>query len=185
MEGAPEFQAWPKTPRLFRDMVITEKIDGTNSAVIVTEDGRAHAQSRSRIITPGKSADNFGFAAWVAENEDSLVQLLGPGYHYGEWWGKGIQRGYGMTYRRFSLFNVARYEGYAELTDGLLFTVPVLYRGPFSTPAVENVRDQLALSGSWAAPGFMKPEGVVVFHEAARSVFKSLLENDEAPKGKI
>jgi hypothetical protein len=32
-----EFQGWPKTPRLFRDMIVTEKIDGTNSAVIIEE----------------------------------------------------------------------------------------------------------------------------------------------------
>lgn len=80
------FRAWPKTPRLFRDMVITEKIDGTNAAVIVA-DGKLYAQSRKRIITPDD--DNFGFASWVAEHPE-LVEL-GEGYHYGEWWGKGIQ----------------------------------------------------------------------------------------------
>jgi hypothetical protein len=26
-----EFQAWPKTPRLFRGIVITEKIDGNDA----------------------------------------------------------------------------------------------------------------------------------------------------------
>lgn len=28
-----EFKAWPKIPRLFRDVIITEKIDGTNAAI--------------------------------------------------------------------------------------------------------------------------------------------------------
>src|SRR5690242_770744 len=61
------FQAWPKIPRLFRRFIITEKIDGTNAAVVVTEDGEVLAQSRTRFITP--DSDNFGFAAWVKEHE--------------------------------------------------------------------------------------------------------------------
>ena len=50
-----EFRAWPKTPRLNgASMVITEKIDGTNACIIVTEDGRRiGAQSRNRLISPG------------------------------------------------------------------------------------------------------------------------------------
>src|SRR4051812_2981949 len=76
------FQAWPKTPRLFRDIVVSEKIDGTNAAVIVTDDWEIAAQSRSRLITPVD--DNFGFARWVYDNEDGLKDLLGPGTHFGE-----------------------------------------------------------------------------------------------------
>jgi hypothetical protein len=30
-----EFREWPKTPRLFRTIVVTEKIDGTNAAIHV------------------------------------------------------------------------------------------------------------------------------------------------------
>jgi hypothetical protein len=91
-----EFKAWPKIARLNRRMIITEKIDGTNAAVIVTEGGQVYAQSRTRLITPGKTTDNFGFAAWVEQNKVFLAERLGPGYHYGEWWGVGIQRGYGL-----------------------------------------------------------------------------------------
>lgn len=29
------FQPWPKTPRLFREIVVTEKIDGTNAQVFI------------------------------------------------------------------------------------------------------------------------------------------------------
>lgn len=198
------FEAWPKTPRLFRDMVITEKIDGTNAAVVVeeTEDGNGDpayivgAQSRNRLITP--DADNYGFAAWVWENRDALAAILGPGRHFGEWWGSGIQRGYGLTNgeKRFSLFNVHRYEkafsAYYEsngnvwpelITSGRLGVVPTLHVGPFSTNAVRRQLDHLDQTGSAAAPGFMRPEGVVVYHTAARQVFKALLENDDKPKG--
>lgn len=179
-----EFEAWPKTPRLFRDMIITEKIDGTNAAVIVTEDGEVAAQSRTRLITPGKATDNFGFAGWVHEHEDSLLQLLGPGRHFGEWWGKGIQRGYGQQERHFSLFNVGRYGHLAETDQDLLSVVPVLYQGPFMQSAVFDALDNLEFGGSAAAPNFTgKAEGVIVYHTAARQVFKVTLENDGQPKG--
>jgi hypothetical protein len=196
------FEGWPKTPRLFRDCIITEKIDGTNAAVIIEEghpsddqEGyvagvdlagqffKVAAQSRTRLITPGKSTDNFGFAAWVAENADQLARLLGPGRHFGEWWGKGIQRGYGLDERRFSLFNVGRYGTLAEQSGGLLHTVPVLYQGPFDTETVVAELTSLAQFGSRAAD-FATPEGVVVYHAAARQVFKVLIENDDQPKGR-
>lgn len=179
------FKEWPKTPRLNRGMVITEKIDGTNAAIIVTDDGRLAAQSRKRLITPGKDTDNYGFAAWAYENAGELVDLLGPGHHFGEWWGSGIQRGYGLTHgeKRFSLFNVNRYKDVTlENVDGL-GTVPVLYAGTFSSDRVDATLDDLVQNGSVAAPGFDNPEGVIVFHAAAGSVFKVLAENDDQPKG--
>lgn len=195
-----EFQAWPKTPRLFRDAVITEKIDGTNAAIGIADADQAqdgeiskslvvrvnggrwliYAQSRSRIITP--EADNFGFAAWVFGNAETLVTDLGPGLHFGEWWGRGIQRGYGLTGRRFSLFNVAKWEG-ADFGTPCLGSVPVLGRRTFNTAYVLDVLDQLQANGSQAAPGFASPEGVCVYHAASRQVFKALIENDDRPKG--
>jgi hypothetical protein len=176
------FEAWPKTPRLFRDCVVTEKIDGTNAAVIVTDDYRVGAQSRKRIVTP--EADNYGFAAWVAKHETALAAALGPGRHFGEWWGQGIQRRYGLEEKRFSLFNVHRYADvdFSDLPNVGL--VPVLGAYTFSTEYVREVVAELAETGSKAAPGFMNPEGVIVFHAAAGQVFKVLIENDdESPKG--
>lgn len=204
-----EFQGWPKTPRLYRDVVITEKLDGTNAAVIVepiaslddAEDVdnavavvlrpspeapgslqafKVGAQSRNRLITP--EADNYGFAAWVFENAPELVDFLGPGRHFGEWYGAGIQRGYGLADKRFALFNVKRFENAAEESNGLVECVPVLWRGVFCDESVEEALDLLRDGGSYAAPGFMRPEGIVVFHVAAGQVFKVLLENDALPK---
>jgi hypothetical protein len=199
-ESAIAFVGWPKTPRLFRGMTVTEKIDGTNSAVIIEDDhGRVvvGAQSRNRIITPGKSTDNHGFAAWVHDNADMLADILGPGRHFGEWWGSGIQRGYGLPQgeKRFSLFNVNRYETALSeyyINNGQVWpdlikshqlgTVPVLYRGPFDLERVRQVLDTLRFDGSCAVSGFMNPEGVVVFHEAAGQIFKATIDGDEAPK---
>lgn len=102
--------------------------------------------------------------------------------HYGEWWGQGIQRGYGLTEKRLSLFNVAKASAYLDDVPGL-GVVPVLYRGPFFTIEVSAWLATLQREGSVAAPGFMRPEGVCVWHSAARQVFKALIENDDVPKG--
>lgn len=177
-----EFQPWPKIARLNRDITITEKIDGTNAAVLILEDGRVAAQSRNRLITP--EHDNYGFARWVADNAGALVDNLGPGRHFGEWWGAGIQRRYGLTEKRFSLFNTARYATFDLAVDGLGL-VPVLYQGPFSEGEIRNALSQLAIHGSVAAEGFMDPEGIVVFHAAARQMFKVTIKDDEAPKSQV
>src|SRR3954470_23577103 len=102
----PEFQGWPKIPRWQNETyVITEKIDGTNGCIIITEYGDVFAQSRSKILDETKAGYNFGFCKWVMGNKDDLL-VLDVGYHYGEWWGDGIQRNYGLKEKRFSLFNV-------------------------------------------------------------------------------
>lgn len=178
-----EFQAFPKIARLNRDCIITEKLDGSNAQVSIDDDGVVMAGSRSRWITPGKSTDNFGFAAWVESNADEL-RKLGPGIHFGEWWGLGIQRGYGLHERRFSLFNAERWsDDFAR--PACCSVVPVLYRGQFSSFDVDEAVCNLRIFGSTAAPEFMKPEGVIVWHSAARSMFKVTLEKDSVPKGVI
>lgn len=175
--SAVEFVEFPKMPRLSREIVVTEKIDGTNAQVHIGDDGLILAGSRTRWITPEN--DNFGFAAWVRDNADELAKL-GPGSHFGEWWGAGIQRRYGLTEKRFSLFNVDRW---ADERPACCHVVPVLYRGLFDTFEIDSAIKRLEFNGSEAAPGFMKPEGVVVFHIAGRVGFKKTIEKDEVPKG--
>jgi hypothetical protein len=171
-----EFEAFPKIARLRRNIFITEKIDGTNAQVFVGEDGLVRAGSRSRWISP--EDDNFGFARWVAEHADGLREL-GPGRHYGEWWGAGIQRRYGLTEKRFSLFNTGRW---SSERPACCHVVPVLYEGLFSTDAVEAALESLRANGSAASPGFMKPEGIIVYVAHARQYFKVTLEKDDEPK---
>ena len=131
-------------------MVVTEKIDGTSAQVVLyehpieqdpcdlktwkDETGRcttvfpgnfAHirAGSRTRWITPAD--DNFGFARWAQEHAETLWKL-GPGRHYGEGWGSGIQRGYGLTHgdKRCSLFSAHKWN--AENVPEVLSGVPTL-----------------------------------------------------------
>lgn len=173
-----EFRPFPRLPRLSREVICTEKIDGTNALVFVSEDGlHLLAGSRNRWITPDD--DNYGFAGWVQAHREELL-LLGPGHHFGEWWGAGIQRRYDQTEKRFSLFNVARWG--KESPPACCRVVPVLYTGPFETDLINGVLMNLRATGSVAAPGFMKPEGIVIFHTAARCLFKKTIEHDATGK---
>lgn len=177
----PEFIEFKKIPRLSRECVVTEKIDGTNGVVMITDDGDIYAGSKSRWITPQE--DNYGFAKWVEGNKAELMKL-GPGRHYGEWWGQGIQRNYSLTEKRWSLFNVSKWSDDA-LRPPCCHVVPVIGRDLFDAPALGlKALKRLKEEGSIAAPGFMKPEGIIIFHIAANLLFKKTIEKDEEWKGK-
>jgi hypothetical protein len=124
-----DFESFQKIGRLSREMIVTEKLDGTNAQVCITEDGDMFFGSRTRWITP--QDDNFGFARWAEGNKSELMKL-GPGRHYGEWWGHGIQRGYGLTEKRFSLFNTSRWTD-DDVRPACCHVVPELFVGSFST----------------------------------------------------
>jgi hypothetical protein len=194
-------------------MIVTEKLDGTNASVMVVPklekelDGwpsdmamagdveggvvqnYLYAGSRKRFINPDN--DNFGFARWVCDNAEELIKL-GPGTHFGEWWGKGIQRGYDLDEKRFSLFNVMRWadshshEGdlapKQSVAPACCHVVPVIYHGPFDLERVEFELDYLKKRGSWAVDGFMNPEGIMIYHTAANQIFKKTFDGDEHGK---
>lgn len=183
----PEFVSFPKIPRLNRDCVITEKIDGSNGVIYIdVASGVVQAGSRNRWVTPGKTTDHMGFAAWVEEHASDLTLFLGDGMHHGEWYGKGIgPRQYGLDHKRFALFNPKYHEvaGAARVLGIALDTVPILYDGPFLSHYVEGILLKLAIDGSRMVPGYMDPEGVVVFHTASRHLYKVTIKGDEKPKG--
>ena len=192
----PEFVPFKKVPRLSRMVTVTEKLDGTNGLIYIEhcpeprgvyayldEVGmfhNIHAGSRNRWLSVDN--DNFGFAKWVQENGEELVKL-GPGHHYGEWWGRGIQRGYGLEERRFSLFNVHKWS-YAT-APSCCHVVPVLGECMFDTRHIEAILNNLREGGSIAAPYYTNPEGVMIYHTASSSYFKKTLDNDEVPKGNV
>lgn len=172
-----EFRPFPKIPRLSRECCVSEKIDGTNASIWIDENGIIKAASRTRFITPQN--DNFGFAKWVEQHTEEL-KVLGVGSHFGEWWGLGIQRGYDLFERRFSLFRLPK-----DLTNlpNCVSLVPVLYEGLFDTKMIEQTLMTLKEHGSKAAPGYFNPEGIVIYHKAAGIMFKKTVLNDEKPKG--
>lgn len=137
------------------------------------------------MIFPGKDTDNFRFAAWAAENALELFKL-GVSTHFGEWYGQGIQRGYGLQERRFALFNVHQWaKGYYAMREGhdtdfpkCCEVVPTLYTGAFDTMRIEYLMAQLKNEGSRAVPGFINPEGIIVYHTAAKTLFKKTFDGD-------
>lgn len=214
------YPAFGKIPRLNRPVVISEKIDGTNGLICIAVEDEdipldavcldyvavggvgysVFAGSRNRWLSTEKGADNHGFAAWVEANAQALAETLGEGHHYGEWWGQGIQRNYGLTEKRFSLFNTHRWQS-LDVKDVYpnrpeqLDVVPILYQGPMHTPhasalrshemvnRVDNALEGLRQHGSKAAPGFMNPEGIVIYHTAGGHYYKATIVGDEGRKG--
>lgn len=193
-----DFRPFAKIPRLSREMIITEKIDGTNGVIAiwnyadvtdshmgmieVESNGEKYvmlAGSRNKWISTIE--DNAGFAKWAKEHAQELLGL-GVGFHYGEWWGSGIQRGYNLKEKRFSLFNVSRWSD-DSVRPACCGVVPTLYAGLFDTAKIDETLLELATSGSKASPGFMRPEGVVIFHTAGGYLFKKTIEKDEYHKG--
>jgi hypothetical protein len=206
-----EFVEFDKIARLNREVVITEKIDGSNAQVhirVAAGDSLEHgydcqveiggvahylrAGSRNRWIAHVGSDDLNGFGRWAYQNAHELA-ALGAGAHFGEWWGAGIQRKYGLSEKRWSLFNVARWvqhDDASAMTEKqqrapkCCHVVPIIAQGIGMEALVDQSIGELRNYGSRAAPGFMQPEGIVVFHTASRNLFKVTLEKDSEPKSR-
>lgn len=94
----------------------TEKLHGTNSAIVLTvRDSKIesyYAQSRNRVLS--EEEDNYGFYKFVYEEFQvpELISSIGSDYDliiYGEWVGKGIQHGVGLSdleTRYFVIFDI-------------------------------------------------------------------------------
>ncbi len=195
-----DFQPFPKLSRWSRDVVISEKLDGTNAQIFfervaevprvlegahLSQDGldyRMWIGSRTQWITPEK--DNFGFAGWCYKHAPALLKLLGEGQHFGEWWGSGIQRNYGLKEKRFSLFNTHRWGPQNTQNDFGVGVVPVLWAGNADNlnSEIHAAMNKLQGLGSVAAPGFMNPEGIVIYHTKGNALFKKTFEKDETGK---
>lgn len=159
-----DFKKWPKIKRFLDiEMIITQKLDGSNAQILFEDDGPSRdfvwcAGSRNKYILDFNK-DNFGFAAWVKENSITLYEVLGPGRHYGEWCGPGIQTGEGLQERKFFSFNTSL--EVPEEAKHLIEPVPLLYQGRFSIQAIRQALKDLNNNGS-KVNGFLNVEGVVV-----------------------
>jgi len=174
-----EFKAFPKIERIGKvNMVITQKIHGTNAQVFIYPDETGTLQlicgSRTRWIYPGD--DNYGFAAYVHAHKEEFIEKLGPGQHFGEWAGLGINSGEGLDKKVFVLFDFWKYPPERPLPPGVT-TVPVLYQGPMDLAKIDEVMTELKTNGSKLAPGFMRPEGVVITAMGTR--FKKVFDAEE------
>jgi hypothetical protein len=177
-----EFKAWPKTTRLCSKCVITEKLHGSNGAIIFyvyeSWDGQRTialaAQTRNRLVNI--TNDQTGIAQWALTNYhtlvDDLVQLeadgqpkLGTFYHYGEM----MHRGHSEPH--FYLFNTRRW-GASQFLTPTLKTVPVLFEGEYYEGVVEEMLEDLRTNGSRVHPG-IPAEGVVTFWSGDGTMKKS------------
>lgn len=84
------------------------KLHGTNASVCYNHEDGFWAQSRNNIITP--ESDNAGFAKFAYDNEGVFMRLFNKVFMentitsntdtvtiFGEWAGKGIQKGVGIS----------------------------------------------------------------------------------------
>jgi len=188
------YPAFGKIPRHRRSITITEKIDGSNGLIFIEQhpeildEYHIRAGGRNRWLAPGKETDNHGFAQWVETNKATLAQDLGPGHHYGEWWGNGINRGYGLARgdKRFSLFNVTRWFETQFLTPSLGHVPAMSGNIPWekAETSIEEALVHLREVGSWAAHGYMNPEGIIIFKHSNNTLSKITLERDDEYKDK-
>lgn len=194
------FKGWGSTPRFHKGLTITEKLDGTNACIVIYN-GQVKAQSRKRMITP--EDDNYGFARWVYENAGALTDTLGYGYHYGEWFGEGIQKNpLGIEGKRFALFHATKYteaNGYDLTRVSGLETVPLLFHGQADAFTIPGVLQDLETYGTKVVgaktqsmkseiPGFgdlvfqydkaADAEGIIVWHKETQQKYKILLKDD-------
>jgi hypothetical protein len=183
-----EFREFPKIERIGKVfMTVTQKLHGTNASIWIYEytstNGVTHeprmgikAGRRTDFITVEK--DNYGFARFVHDNAQALIEALGPGVHFGEWCGPGINSGEGLTEKTLFLFDVHRHPPEKPLPPRVR-TVPLLYKGPLNMAEIEKAKEDLRQNGSKAVPGFMRPEGVVVHIPATGHRFKDVFEAEE------
>lgn len=156
-----EFTGFGSTSRLYRGCTITEKIDGTNAQIYITED-EFLVGSRNRWIT--SESDNFGFAKFCYANKEELIKNLGPGRHFGEWWGGGVTKAKfpGKEGKTLSLFdNPSLWECPLNIGGVRVSAPPILYSGDYKDGLVTSIMEKLISDGSVNWPG-TEVEGIVL-----------------------
>lgn len=179
----PEFKSFRKIESYKKIyMTITQKIHGTNGQIYI-KDGEIYAGSRNRWLTVDN--DNAGFCKFVMQNKERLIQVLGEGRHFGEWCGKGINAGEGLSTKIFVLFDWKRYRDQCEHFPFLTYDLPVrvvpcLYTGKFSMEMIDEIMEILKTEGSRLVPvnWYMKPEGIVI--ELNGQLFKKVFEQEDS-----
>lgn len=154
----------------------TAELPNTDGNGMVVSDGKLYSLktgSRTRWITP--LDDNYGFAAFVYANKQEFVEKLGVGQHFGEWAGPGINSGEGLSQKTFVLFDWWSFPPERPLPLQTC-VVPVLLQAKGDAD-LESIMDDLKANGSKLAPGFMRPEGIVVSIAGAR--YKKVFEAEE------
>lgn len=169
---------------------ITEKVDGTNGLIELYDSSIEGVLFGSRNRYISANDDNMGFVSFFKNYTNQLgtltnyieeEKLIYPIRIYGEWFGKGIQRGYNLEAKFFMPFN--EYLAIKMIDAGIPhIKMPVtLYSGKFSVEILEGCMNKLKDEGSQVVPGYNRPEGVVVYFPKHNFRLK---ETFEGPKWK-
>lgn len=186
-----EFKSFPDVKQIGKAAItITQKLHGTNAQIVVFrvyeppalgDDPNTPpaydvmAGSRNRWLTVDD--DNFGFAKFVQENKQEIIEKLGEGTWYGEWVGPGINSSEGLKEKMFAIFNIGRIED--KPLPSRMVGVPLLYKGAFSSEAIDAALNDLKSTGSKLVPGYMSPEGIVVHLLGTDLRFKKVFKAEE------
>ncbi len=179
-----EFKSFGKIERVSQlRMTITQKLHGTNAQIYIYEDDAKQLQvlagSRSRWLSVHN--DNYGFANFVEQHKEIIIDKLGIGRHFGEWCGPGINNGEGLTEKTLFLFNWRKWN--KEEIHPRIKTVPLLYFGDAHLSEIDAAMHQLKVTGSRASLGFMTPEGIVI--EIAGTLYKRTFDIEEVKWGGV
>lgn len=168
--GEPIFDRTKPLPTL--DFVGTVKLHGTNASVVI-DGGEVYFQSRNNIITP--ESDNAGFATWASSVPVDVWKSIYPSEErvviYGEWAGKGIQKGVAISElpRMFVIFKIRVGGNWLSVTELKNIDVSAI-SGVYKITDYPNT----TLSIDFAAP------------ELVQNTLKEITENveKECPVGK-
>jgi len=191
---------YPKYPSIERFeniySIISEKVDGTNGLIeIEYDDGLLAVRfgSRNRWLT--LSSDNAGFmnffamfakkiaivpdilrAKAVNELDNRNKVCSNPIRIYGEWYGKGIQRGYGLDTKYFMPFHTILAEALIEANVPNIMPPHIMYTGKFDKQIADDMMNLLRTHGSGVTPGYFNPEGIVVYFPTYQFCLKDTFE---------
>ena len=168
-----EFEPWAKIPRaVLGGCIISMKMNGTNACIIIKDGKVVGVQSRKRMINIGKENDNYGFASYVAQNMEKVLQL-GEGRHYGEWAGLGIQKNpHNLESKTFFLFDTRRWGEHNVPPEGIE-VVEILHQGEYSRTIIDDVMNTLKTRSETEG---WKAEGIVVYLPKIKAMEKHTFE---------
>lgn len=181
-----EHPKWPhldnldRVPELLKTTgkaVVTEKVHGFNARFGRTSDGAFWTGGRNNVAYSAADAEALsaaiidkqavmqGFTAWAIEQE----VLVAPGTTYfGEWAGKGVQKGIDYGEKQFYLFGMSIDEnGFRALVETMFAAqalgcmhVPVIWEGPMEELTMEMLTKWRTKSSALAPADLA--EGIVI-----------------------
>jgi hypothetical protein len=190
----PLFRSFSSIPRWSKGVAVSEKIDGTNAQIHIVQygdeefdfDGHAWlaiaknferdqymlVASRNKYIMLDQ--DNQGFGNWCLANVAELWKL-GPGRHYGEWAGPGIQKNpLNLEEKRLFMFNPK----WVDQGPSCVEIAPVLAEC-MDAGDIDQLMADLKRNGTQVEGGKGQAEGVVIYHHGSGKLYKATYDNPE------